>query len=73
MKTCCLKNKKKTKEKKGCGLPGVLLGNAVRILLIWCAVQSVYKTIEANKEAKARAEKRSQEQEWEFDRVYPEK
>ena len=73
MITCCSKKAKKAKEKKDCRLCGVLFGNLAKILLIWCVVQSVYKTIEANKEARARAEKRTQEQEWEFDRVYPEK
>ncbi|MCR4804122.1 MAG: hypothetical protein K5981_00510 [Clostridia bacterium] len=69
MKMCC--KSKKTKKSKGFKVNRILLGNLLKIILIWCVAQSVQKTIEANAAAKARAESRSHEQEWEFDRIYP--
>jgi hypothetical protein len=63
--------RKKEKKNRDFKLGNILFGNAVKLLLIWCIVQSVQKTIEANAAARARAESRSHEQEWEFDRVYP--
>ena len=62
--------KEKTEKKKNCGRKAVL--SLLKLMLIWCAAVSVYKTQEANAAAKKRREAREQSaQEWEFDRVYP--
>lgn len=48
--------------------------NLLKVLLVWCAAVSVYKTQEANLAAERRRkarEEREASQEWEFDRVYP--
>jgi hypothetical protein len=60
----------KRDKKKSCGKKIVL--SLLKLMLIWCAAVSVYKTQEANAAAKRRREAREQSaQEWEFDRVYP--
>ena len=60
----------KKQEKKCCGKKTVL--SLLKLMLIWCAAISVYKTQEANAAAKKRREAReAAAQEWEFDRVYP--
>ena len=60
----------KRDKKKSCGKKIVL--SLLKLMLIWCAAVSVYKTQEANAAAKRRRESREQSaQEWEFDRVYP--
>ena len=60
----------KCKEKKCCGKKMIL--SLLKLMLIWCAAVSVYKTQEANAAAKKRREAReAAAQEWEFDRVYP--
>ena len=60
----------KRDKKKSCGKKIVL--SLLKLMLIWCAAISVYKTQEANAAAKKRREAREQSaQEWEFDRVYP--
>ena len=60
----------KRDKKKSCGKKIVL--SLLKLMLIWCAAVSVYKTQEANAAAKKRREAREQSaQEWEFDRVYP--
>ncbi len=62
---------KKQKQEKKC-LFWKWVGNILKLVLIWCAAVSVYKTQEANAAAKKRREAREQSaQEWEFDRVYP--
>ncbi len=46
--------------------------NLLKLLLIWCAAVSVFKTQEAEKAAKKRREAReASDQDWEFDRSYP--
>ena len=60
----------KRDKKKNCVKKTVL--SLLKLMLIWCAAVSVYKTQEANAAAKKRREAREQSaQEWEFDRVYP--
>ena len=60
----------KRDKKKSCGKKIVL--SLLKMLLIWCAALSIYKTQEANAAAKKRREARERSaQEWEFDRVYP--
>ena len=60
----------KRDKKKSCVKKTVL--SLLKLMLIWCAAVSVYKTQEANAAAKKRREAREQSaQEWEFDRVYP--
>ena len=60
----------KRDKKKSCIKKTVL--SLLKLLLIWCAALSIYKTQEANAAAKRRREAREQSaQEWEFDRVYP--
>ena len=60
----------KRDKKKSCGKKIVL--SLLKMLLIWCAALSIYKTQEANAAAKKRREARNNSaQEWEFDRVYP--
>ena len=49
-----------------------ITGTICKILLFYCAVLSISKTIEAERAAKKRREAAAQSaQEWEFDRVYP--
>ena len=60
----------KRDKKKSCVKKTVL--SLLKLMLIWCAAVSVYKTQEANAAAKKRREARNKSaQEWEFDRVYP--
>ena len=60
----------KRDKKKSCVKKTVL--SLLKLMLIWCAAVSVYKTQEANAAAKKRREARERSaQEWEFDRVYP--
>ena len=60
----------KKEGKKSCGKK--IVSNLLKMLLIWCAALSIFKTQEANAAAKKRREAREQSaQEWEFDRVYP--
>ena len=60
----------KRDKKKSCVKKTVL--SLLKLMLIWCAAVSVYKTQEANAAAKKRREARNNSaQEWEFDRVYP--
>ena len=60
----------KRDKKKSCIKKTVL--SLLKLMLIWCAAVSVYKTQEANAAAKKRREAREQSApEWEFDRVYP--
>ena len=59
------------RDKKKSGGRKIIL-SLLKMLLIWCAALSIYKTQEANAAAKKRREAREQSaQEWEFDRVYP--
>ena len=59
------------RDKKKSGGRKIIL-SLLKMLLIWCAALSIYKTQEANAAAKRRREAREQSaQEWEFDRVYP--
>ena len=59
------------RDKKKSGGKKIVL-SLLKLMLIWCAAVSVYKTQEANAAAKRRREAREQSaQEWEFDRVYP--